>query len=173
MLENYIDYVMERIKKVEASCSLIADNQIHPFRLHRELAEYIPNQMALIAEYQRVKTEDTKLNLRYQKFWDEAFITSRNKLNIDRTKTKYASKGEIESQTRVDYADEYADWQERLLESEMKVRFMLRLLEAWKKQDQILIEISRNMKSELESLTIMDRGVPKTGHKKLRVPKKV
>jgi len=171
MFDDYIEYVMDKIEKVEASCNLISEDQIHPFRLHKELASYTPIQVSLLAEYQRVKAEDKRLTLRYQKFWDEAFLKSRDKLNIDRVRTKYASKGEIDSQTRVDFNDEYQEWKERLLESEMKVRFMLRLLDAWKKQDQMLIEISRNMKSELETLSLMKRAEPKVGHKKLRVPK--
>lgn len=156
MNQDYIEFVQEKIKEMKSTARLIREGQVIPARLNTCLAQYTEVNLMLVAEYQNQKTEHKRLEELFQLWWDKKFIASRNLLNEDRAKTKFASKAEIDSQTRIDNEKEYVEKKRELSESESRVRFMLRLIDSWKSQKDILVNLSQNMRTEMKALYVED-----------------
>ena len=160
MVEDYVQFVQEVIEKYSKHSQLINQNSdtITPQTLNYVLAQYMPTNTALIAEYQRAKIENTQLLLQYEEWYDEKFVQVRQSM-IDESEAKTAkiSVKEIETQLRVETRAEYYYWQKRLKKAEFQERFLLRLVDQYKKFDMILTTISRNMQSEMLALSIENR----------------
>jgi hypothetical protein len=167
---NYIEYVEQQIRRLKETSRLIQDGHILPYKVNKALAEYEEVSLGLTAEYQRVKTINKVLNRKYQAWWDEKFLEARDSLNGDRVKSKFASKAEIESQTRHNNKREYFEWQDKLDESESKVRFILRLIDNWRKEDQILIQLSKNMTTEIRALYVQSDAGRKVKRNRAELP---
>jgi len=152
--EQYIEYVQQQLNNLKETERLIEEGHVLPYRVNRALAEYNRIHAMLIIEYQRVKTINNRLKKRHKMWWDEKFIEARDKLNSDRTSSKYASKGEIESQARVDNKVEHLEWEDKLDIAEAKTRLLIRLLDAWSRNERILTQLSNNMRSEMRALYV-------------------
>ena len=170
--EQYIEYVQQQLNNLKETEKLIEEGHVLPYRVNKALAEYQRIHDMLIIEYQRVKTINNRLKKRHKMWWDEKFLEARDKLNSDRTSSKFASKAEIESQARVDNKVEHLEWEDKLDIAEAKTRLLIRLLDSWSKNERILIQLSRNMQSEMKALYV-DEGTPhQTKIRRPRLPSK-
>lgn len=152
--DNYIEFVQAQIEKIDEYASLIKNGYVYPEKLNWLVSEYTRINLAIISQYEILLRERSLLEESYQKFWDSAFLKSRDKLNSSRVASKYASLSEIESQTRVDYAEEYGMWQSKMKELDSKIGFMKRILNAWDKEDNLLAVLSYNTRSEMKALKV-------------------
>ncbi len=157
LVERYIEYVQGVMEKYSSNIDLIDDESVTPERLNYVLAQYMPSNSALISEYQRVKIEKANADMEYQQWYDNKFVETRKKLNEESKSSSKIALKEIETELRNTYKDEYYNWQEKLIELEHKEAFMRRLLEQYKKFDQILTTLSNNMRSELSNLSLDNR----------------
>jgi len=153
----YIEYVTKAITKFGRTSKLINNNQISPESLNRALGEYLEVNLALLAEYQRAKLTEAQISDDYQQWYDSAFINTKAKLNSDVNRSTKIAVKEYEIQLRHDYNKEYYEWSAKIKESQLKVRFILRIVDLYKKYDNILTTLSSNMRSEIRTLTIEDR----------------
>jgi hypothetical protein len=156
-IENYLDFVQTNVQLLKDSANLIKEDTILPYRINACIAQYVEVALMLNSEYQRKKWEHKELTREYAKWWDKKFLMARDKLNSERTSSKFASQKEIESQTRVDNESEYEEWQEKLDACVAQSDFLIRQIDIWKKQDQLLITLSNNMRTEMRALSIDDR----------------
>ncbi len=153
----YIEYVNAQIKKFGKTSKLIQDNTITPEALNRALGEYLEVNLALLSEYQRAKLNEVSIADEYQQWYDKAFTSVKSQMNSNSEKTiKFALK-EYEIQLRHQYQKEYYEWSSKIKESQMKVRFLLRVVDLYKKYDNILTTLSSNMRSEIRSLSLDTR----------------
>jgi len=153
----YINYVNTQIEKFGRTAKLIENNSISPESLNRALGEYLEVNLALLAEYQRAKLNEASIADQYQQWYDKAFTNVKEQMNADSEKSiKFALK-EYEIQLRHQYSKEYYEWSSRIKKSQMKVRFLLRIVDLYKKYDNILTTLSANMRSEIKSLSIENR----------------
>jgi len=157
LIEKYISYVQEIISKYTKYSKLIDNDQVHPDDLNSALANYLPINSMLLAEYQRVKVELFQVNNNFEAWWDSKFVETRNKLisQIANEKLKISLK-EIETILKVDCKIEYAEWQNKLKEAELKVSFYKRLLDLYKNFQSVLITLSQNMRVEMRILKTED-----------------
>jgi len=148
---NYIEFVSEQLEIFQKKTNLLSSNhEITPMLLNKNLAEYSNVGIALNAEYTRAEGALEDFKRTYNAWWDERFINMRHELNpISLAATKWASKGEIEAETRVKYKDEFYDWDTRLKDYEMKVNFLSRLRGQWEKHVQVIICLSQNARQEM------------------------
>lgn len=158
-LEDYINFVNDHVEKYKGYTDLIRDAvEITPEVINSALANYGKVYDLLIAEYYRKKADLKEVQLGFEEWWDGKFCEIRQEINkYDIAGTKWLSRQEIESETRNRNKAEYKDWQARLFKAEQEANFLSRKLEQWKKLDNILINISYNMRSELKSLSIENR----------------
>jgi hypothetical protein len=78
----------------------------------------------------------------------------KNELIEKKLTSKFPSQTEIEAQALLKHKEEYKIWRQKLRDSERKVSFYRRLLEGWKTQANMLVNLSQNMRSELSALSI-------------------
>lgn len=153
----YINYVNTAIAKFGKTSKLIQDDTITPESLNRALGEYLEVNLALLAEYQRAKNDEVRIADEYQQWYDRAFVDVKSRMNADSQKTAKFALKEYEIQLRHDYQKEYYEWSSKIKESQMKVRFLLRIVDLYKKYDNILTALSSNMRTEIRSLSLESR----------------
>jgi len=155
---EYVKFIQEQIQKHKDSSQLINNNEITPAVINRALGEYSTVNLALIAEYNRLKAESFSMDLDYTKWWDDLFVKVRqNMIAETESKTIKIAVKEIEATVRNKNSEKYQEWQNKKFVQEGKVRFMIRLLDNWKKVDNVLVNISLNMRSEMKSLSLESR----------------
>jgi hypothetical protein len=155
---EYVEFVNSRVRKYKDVSNLIQNDEVTPETINKALANYSNVNLALIGEYKRLKANVFKLELNYQEWWDAKFSEARKLLISEiESKTIKISVEEIKVQTRTINKEEYRDWQEKIFAAKEKVSFMLRMVDNWKKVDQILITLSHNMRSEMRTLTLESR----------------
>lgn len=158
-IEDYINFVQKMIQKYQKSVQLISDDRITPPSINSALANYGNVLFILTSEYQRKKSEAYELQLDFESWWDEKFTQSRQQLNNpELPASKWASKQELESYVRATYKNEYKEWKTKLFSVESKVSFYRQMLENWKRIENILVNLSLNMRSELKALSVEDRA---------------
>lgn len=158
-IEEYVNYVEELLQLFEESNKLLKSNYVIASDVNRALAIYGSVSDTLIIEHQRRLFEAFEVELDYRAWWDEKYVQMRRDLNpSDIAKSKWLSKGEIESEIRVKYAKEYREKQIYLNKFELKVNLMRRLLDRWKLYKDIIVNLSQNMRQDMKSLHVIDEA---------------
>lgn len=146
--------IQEKIQYIEKQISLIKDGEITPESLNNALANYYTINNFLITQYELISLEDESLKDEYKLLWSEWFMEIKNELIEKKLTSKFPSQTEIEAQALLKHKDDYKIWRQKLRDSERKVSFYRRLLEGWKTQANMLVNLSQNMRSELSALSI-------------------
>lgn len=159
MVEDYIKFVEETIENYRKVGDLVREDEVRPQDLNRALAYYFNSNLALAAEYQRAKIEEAELQIQYEEWWDNVFEKARETIRKEYEESKSIKPAVKEYETRARTANrvEFSSWKRKLTKAEAKTRFLLRLLETFKKYDSILTALSNNMRSEMRSLSLEDR----------------
>lgn len=157
-VENYINYVQDKINQIKDTSDLIEDLHILPQRLNYALANYIDVHLGLQAEYQRLIKEKKKLEKSFNMWWDEKFVETRDALRVTRSASSSLSVKEIESQLRVDNKKSYMEKTEEIEDLQEQTDFIKTLIDIWNKEDKILVTLSNNMRTEMISLSVEDRA---------------
>lgn len=155
--QDYITYVIEQIEYFKEQTNLIdqTQNEVTPPKLNKALANFSNTQLTLHAEYRRKDKELRKLRRQYQAWWDEKYVEKRRELNPTTLPgSKWLSKGEIESETRVSNKKEYEEWRDKLDDLEDQVDFLKSLRDEWSKHGAVLNTLSQNARQEMISLSI-------------------
>lgn len=148
----------ERIEFIQNMGNLIERNEITPARLNEGLANYYPALRFLTDIYESVASEMEKAKLEYDLWYANLFIEERARLNDGQPKSKFASQAEINSAIITNNGDDYRSLKNDLILKERRVSFYRRLLDGWKTQSNILINLSQNMRSEMMALKVEDRA---------------
>lgn len=157
-VESYLAYADEQIKKYREISNLIRNNEITPAEINEAMARYSDVNLMLIAEHQRAMFDHNIIDLDYQEWWDEKFVKMRRELNpIDLAGTKWLAIKEVNSEVRVAHKEEYKQWRTIFTNSEIRLAFVKGLLDNWKKFDAILIQTSKNLQSEMRTLSLDSR----------------
>jgi hypothetical protein len=158
IVEDYIRYVSEIIKKYNESSSLIYKNEINPQDINKALASYIEVSSILIEEYQRRKINLYEIQKEYDIWYNKKFVDVRNQMIKDtESKTIKNSLKEIEILLKYQWESEYYKWQDKITKSEYQVSFMRRILDTYKKFDNILVCLSNNLRQEMKTLNLDNR----------------
>ena len=157
-VSEYLSFVQEQIDKFKKNVRLISDDHITPEAINRALAEFQEINSTLIAEYQRAKMDQYKIESEFQDFWDSEVAKAREEILSNIEGKKYPAYKEYELLAKQRNYDRYRDFQDRLKIEESRVAFLRRLLESFKKQDNILVNLSLNTRSELKALSLEDRA---------------
>ena len=156
-IDEYLEFVQEQIKSFQKNTRLIRDDQIFPETLNRALAEYGNVASMLNAEYQRAKVDQYRVDSEFNDWWDEVVSEARNEILESIEGKKYPAYKEYELVAKERYREKYRAFQDRVYTAERRVSFLRRLIDTYKKQDQILVNLSLNMRSELRTLSLQDR----------------
>ena len=158
--KEFLDYVKNAIQKFGEIGKLVRKGQVHPEEINYALAMYMETSLILNAEYQRIKMIHLDLEEDYKRWYDEKFDEAKERViqeyKANGTTTKPNLK-EIEIRLRNYYRKQYDDYQKKLKVANAEVRFLLRVLETYKKYDNILTNLSQNMRSEMKALSLENR----------------
>ena len=155
--EEYLELVDRVVKKYSDTTKLIHEGAVSPEDLNRALAQYLEVSIVLIGEYEQANVEFTVVKNKYQEWFDEKFVETKNRMNEGLTGSKKLAVKEYETELRVTFKKEYREWQDKLVVLELKVGFFRRLNESYKQYDRILTALSGNMKQEMVSLSLGNR----------------
>ncbi|MGD9679029.1 MAG: hypothetical protein AB7V16_11865 [Vulcanibacillus sp.] len=155
---EFLESTQETLSEIEKQSVLIKEGEIPPSLLNGALANYQGLNAFLIRQYEISVLEDEQLKDEYKMIYSKWFVDTRNKLNDSRISSKFASATEIEANALIDNREEYLSWKRKLNLSERKVSMYRRLLDGFKIQAQMLINISNNMRSELSALSVENRA---------------
>lgn len=156
-IERYLAFVNEEIKKFKSSTKLITNDHITPEAINRALGDYQITNATLIAEYQRSKTNEYIIKAQFEDWWDSKVSEARDRILSSIEGKKYPAYKEYELVAKKDNEREYREFQDKINVAENETSFLRRLVEAFKKQDNVLVNLSLNMRSELKALSLEDR----------------
>jgi hypothetical protein len=156
---SFLEDDSEKIEFINSIGNLIQNGEISAESLNECLANYFSITRYILTLYESVSLEDDMLKLEYKTWYAEKFLESKTNLNKDVTaKTKMASTTEIEQNLIVSNKSQYVDWQQRLIISEKRKSFYLRILESWKANSQQIIQLAQNARTEIFSLKTQDKA---------------
>lgn len=155
---SFLEDDTEKIEFINNIGNLIQNGEVSPETLNETLANYFSITRYILTLYESVSLEDDMLKLEYKTWYAEKFLESKTNLNKDVTaKTKMASTTEIEQNLIVTNKSEYVEWQQRLIISEKRKSFYLRIMESWKANSQQIIQLAQNARTEIFSLKTQDK----------------
>ena len=118
--------------------------------------------------YQVAKRKNFNTGLDYDEWYAEKFeiakkeVISEYDIVNDGIKAKTAqvkpSLKEFSNRVLSKFKIEYREWQEKVNEDHSEMRFILRLLDVLKKYDSILVALSTNMRTEMRTLSAVNRA---------------
>lgn len=156
---SFLEDDSEKIEFINNIGNLIQNGEISAESLNECLANYFSITRYILTLYESVSLEDDMLKLEYKTWYAEKFLESKTNLNKDITaKTKMASTTEIEQNLIVTNKSEYVEWQQRLIISEKRKSFYLRIMESWKANSQQIIQLAQNARTEIFSLKTQDKA---------------
>jgi len=156
---SFLEDDSEKIEFINNIGNLIQNGEISAESLNECLANYFSITRYILTLYESVSLEDDMLKLEYKTWYAEKFLESKTNLNKDVTaKTKMASTTEIEQNLIVTNKSEYVEWQQRLIISEKRKSFYLRIMESWKANSQQIIQLAQNARTEIFSLKTQDKA---------------
>ena len=156
---SFLEDDTEKIEFINSIGNLIQNGEVSPEALNETLANYFSITRYILTLYESVSLEDDMLKLEYKTWYAEKFLESKTNLNKDVTaKTKMASTTEIEQNLIVTNKSEYIEWQQKLIISEKRKSFYLRIMDSWKNNSQQIIQLAQNARTEIFSLRTQDKA---------------
>lgn len=150
---DFLESDSEKIDFIQSVGNMIVNDEITPEKLNETLANYWQVSRYLITLYESVSLEYEQMKLDYDCWYAETFIDCKATLNEDRSKSKFASTSEIHQFLVANNIEEYRKKQNVLITAEKRRSFYAKLLDNWKANSQMIIQISQNMRTELLSLS--------------------
>jgi hypothetical protein len=158
ILSEFITYVETQIKKYQQFTKLHEESHLTPEMINTALASYEEINLILIALYNKNKIEEYNVNKQYTRWYDKNLSVIRKEMIEETTsKTIKIAVKEYELELRVRHETEYWEWQDKITSAENKTSFILRIVEAWKTYDKILVTLSSNMRGEMYALSLDSR----------------
>lgn len=153
---DYQTFVQNKLKYIERYIALIKNDQITPEAINHALSSYESVGNWLISEYESVCLEQECVKEEFQIDFDEWFLKASEQINEKRIKSNFASKMEIEAKARVDNRENYLRWQRKLKILDRKVSLYRRIMDNWKSQKDMIVNLSQNSRAEMRALGIQD-----------------
>ncbi len=160
LVKQHIEFVSDFLQRYAKHTNLIgADNQVSPAELNYALAEYYAIGAALNTQYQIAKAEMSDLEIDYQIWYDKAFEKAKESVinEYGDIKVKPSLK-EFEVRIRTSNSQDYYKWERKKTNANLRVRFIVRHLDLYKRFDNVLMTLAHNMRQELRSLSIESRA---------------
>ncbi len=157
--KRHTEFVVYFVEKYGKTSSLIRDDLVSPSELNYALAEYYSIGVMLNSQYQNAKANQFDTDIEFQEWYDKKFEEAKNLVLSDYENTKIKpSLKEFEVRVRTHNAQDYGKWIRKVKNAQIRVRFILRHLDLYKKFDNILMTLSHNMRSEMKALNIENRA---------------
>lgn len=158
MNQDYIDYVESQITYLREQLKLNNGEEVTPLYINTVLSNYGNVGITLIGEYTRYKKLLFELQKEYSRWYDAKFMEVRRIMTSEyEGKTIKLSLKEIETGVKAKYEDDYWNWQDKINDMELRISFLRRLIDQWSKMDNVLNNLSKNMRQEMVSLSIENR----------------
>ena len=162
-MNNIVDFSLletneDRVQFLQQMNQLVENGQCTPELLNTALANYASTSTWLITILETVEIEHNNLKLDYSVWESEKIIETKEKMSFGMSKSLKLSQTEINAQMIVDNKAKYIEWQRQLQLAERKEGFYRRLNDMWKKNADIILCLSNNMRSELRSLSIENKA---------------
>jgi hypothetical protein len=158
MVEDYILFVQENLKKFKDIGQLIRRDEVPIDKIFKAMANYYNVCLSLNQEYQRFKIERVNLEIEYEALYSDWFQEAKTFLYSNVAKQTKPALKEIEQQIIYAHRLDYFIWKKKLASAEAKCDFFIRLRETLNKYDGILTGLAASMRSELRALSIEDRA---------------
>ena len=153
---EFHEFVQEKLKYLERYTTLIKEGNVIPEAINHALASYQSLGAWMISEYEKVTLDHDIMKEEFQADFDTWYLEARSKLNETRVSSKFASNNEIEATARVAHREEYLRWQSKLKIMERKVSMYRRIMDNWKSQKDIIVNLSQNSRAEMKALNVQD-----------------
>jgi hypothetical protein len=151
-IKEYVAWITDAASRSKELSILIKDGELDPNRLNLILAEYISILNYLINEQERYLRTLELYTEEFDKWFDKKYIEIRDKINNDRLASKIATKEEIRTQVKVEYTENYYDYQQNINDIKAKERYYSKQIKKWEKYESILKTISYNIQTEMNKL---------------------
>ena len=148
----------EKVEFLNNMNNLVENGECTPELLNTALVNYAPTSAWLINVLESVEIENNNLKTEYNIWESEKFVEVKNRLSEGMSKSLKLSQGEIDAQMIVDNKEEYKEWKFKLQMAERREGFYRRLNDMWKKDADIILALSNNMRQELRSLSIENKA---------------
>ena len=157
-MDKYIAYIEEQLAYFKKHSDLSDNEEVTPVKVNTTLAHYVNVGVALIGEYTRYKYQLYSLSKEYDKWHSKKFYETRKQMISEfESKTIKIAVKEIDNAVKVENETEYWKWQDKITDLELRLRFLQRLIDQWAKLDNVLNNLSKNMRQEMISLSIENR----------------
>jgi len=153
---DFYEVIQKKLEYLERYATLIKAGNISPEAINHALASYQSIVSWIVSEYEKVSLEFDITKEEYQVDFDTWYLEASNRLNETRIKSKFASNTEIEATARVNHREEYLRWQSKLKIMERKVSLYRRIMDNWKNQKDVLVNLAQNSRAEMKSLGVQD-----------------
>lgn len=156
-----LGYVQETLDKF--SCILdvtTSTKNMSSDIINSALLNYESLSRGLLLEYQKVKIAYIESQTSFKRWEDEKFIIVKKDLFNEYATSKIKNKpslSEIQTEMRTRYRDEYDNLHSAMINAEAKKSFILRLMDIYKKLDMVLVTLSKNIRTEMETLSLSSR----------------
>jgi len=153
---NFVEYVEEQIEMFKMYSKMYEDGS-HEFssnEINNALLHFTGVSSALSAEYQFRKKNLATAKKDFQIWLDSKFIEAKKKVMEGKPASFKPAKTEIDIYMRYSNVELWKKYSDLIEDGELAVRFLRRLLEQWKQHGQIMIALSHNMRSEMQSFGI-------------------
>jgi len=158
-LQEYIQNVNKIITEYKKYTEIINHDVITPQMINEGLANYGAILFTLSAEYSRKKAEVFTIEENFKMWWNEKFVSIRREFNDNNlAASKWLSKNELEAETKVRFKTEYMNKNAQVFAIKEELKLYSNLIDIWKKWDNILSQLSYNMRSEMRALSVEDRA---------------
>lgn len=153
-LKEYVEFIEQTIEEIKKTISLFNNdtNEIRPEQINDVLGQYYGKSTWLISMYEQESIQYKSLCQDYKSWWAEKYREASRKINADRTKSKFASSGEIEAETIHDNKEEYDLKNKEMIIKERRVSLFKHLMENWKDILSTCITLSSNSRADMKSL---------------------
>lgn len=152
IVQEYISFVSNAMSNIKHLNKLIVNGSLNPLKINLLLAEYGNILFQLTTEEERYLIQKEEYEKQYNAWFDKKYIEIRDKINADRLASKLATKEEIHTQVRVEYAEEYEEYKDIIDDLTKKERFYTKLIKRWEKIDGVIKTLSYNMQTELKKI---------------------
>lgn len=165
--KELIDFIEEQIQKMKKIYTLGNSTLITFDELNKALINYFNIQLSLLSLYSQLKMEFQIAEEDFNNWYADKYILVRSELNPRTISAqKWYSQKEIEFEVINRYKKEYNQYKQNLLNADLKLSFIRRLIDGWTTQSYILSTLSKNLISEKNGSEV-DTKIPNMLNKEI------
>lgn len=146
-----LKFVSQQIEAMNHKILFDGKHEPSFFELDMALSTYEQTMFGLIAIYESAKYDAEIAKAKYDEFYAEKYMETRNSYNtLDTKKSTWLSATEIDATTRTRYKTELAELKSESIRKDCEKSTLERMLKSWESYQFILSQLSKNSIAEAQ-----------------------